>query len=219
MPQKAIISRSSTDIVPAQTEPCFYQYCQFLFQVELFPNEILGAKNRTLLRVIPLMQRIVLKTRYCHPDSWFRHGDVDFVACLPMEDRTLRLRETFSKTSSQGRQMEFHIIGSPDANFETQKDTAGSALLTIFHLFRHFHTVIFYVNLYRKKSSTIFFISPKQIAEECADGLRACRSTLEPVLGPGTNVVTEKSVTDESECVYSDYTVYHPRSHFEAKER
>ena len=185
----------------------------------MFPQGIFGAENGTLQRVIPSMQRIVLKTKYCQPRSWTQHRDIEFVAGLPMEDHTLRLRETFSKTSSQGRQMEFHLSGSLDIDDGTRRNKANPALLKVFHPFRTFHTVIFYVNLYRKKTKTIFFISPREIAEGCADSSRASRNTLEPVLGPGINVVPDISLTDESECVYSAYTVYHPRSHFEAKER
>ena len=163
------------------------------------------------------MQRIVLKTRYWQPDSY-----IDSVPGFPVNDRVLGLREIFSETSSQGREISFHITCGPNTKFWIPRDTASpAALLKFFHLFRYFHTVIFYINLDRKEKGTDFWVGYMALARRCVDNLRAFRNTLELVLGPGTNVVTDKaqSPLDESEYVYADYTVYHPRSYIKAMER
>lgn len=169
------------------------------------------------------MRRIVLETGYSRDVRWFHQGDDDLVAGLPMESRrTLRLIETFSKTNSQGCQTELHITGFPHMDFWTQGDTANAALLEVFHPFRHFHTVIFHVDLESKEACSTSLASLRPRAEKCVDSLRVSRSTLEPILGPGTTVVK-----DELTCINAHYslynlnetTIYHPRSYFEAKER
>ena len=156
----------------------------------------------------------MFKMRSWQADRWFQKGNVEFVAGLPMDDRTLRLPGTFGKTTSQGRQMELHITGFSDKNFWEQANTANSDVLEVFRPFRRFHTVKLFVKLYRNEYTSVALAVSRDLSRKSAHRLRFFRSTLRQVLGPETNVVT-----GDLDCVYSDYTVYHPRSHFEANQR
>lgn len=207
-----------------QAEPCFYQYCHFCFWVGFCREESYSAGteeshhagNCALRRAIPLMKRIVFKTRNLRLHDWLLPGFIENCVRIPVWDGpTLPLPDTFSNVHSQGRQMEFHIINLLFFDlYDSRKSGRIATKLEILHSFRHFHTVKFFLNISTTELRPIHRQSP-MIAKQCAYFLRDFRLSLEPVLGPRVTVVT----VDGTEGLYSDYTVYHPRSHQEAKER